>query len=137
MSSDPELDRILKKKMEEFRQKNKQEIGIRQNSGPVILSDENFEMFVAENRVAVIDFWAPWCGPCRIVSPIIEELSRNYSGKIAFGKLNVDENPLTSARYGIQSIPTIIIFLDGKIEDKIIGAVPKYVIESRIRPYAD
>jgi thioredoxin 1 len=137
MSSDPELDRILKKKMEEFRQKNKQEIGIRQNSGPVILSDENFEMFVAENRVAVIDFWAPWCGPCRIVSPIIEELSRNYSGKIAFGKLNVDENPLTSARYGIQSIPTIIIFLDGKIEDKIIGAVPKYIIESRIRPYAD
>jgi len=137
MSSDPELDRILKKKMEEFRQKNKQEIGIRQNSGPVILSDENFERFVAENRVAVIDFWAPWCGPCRIVSPIIEELSRNYSGKIAFGKLNVDENPLTSARYGIQSIPTIIIFLNGKIEDKIIGAVPKYIIESRIRPYAD
>jgi thioredoxin 1 len=137
MSSDPELDRILKKKMEEFRQKNKQEIGIRQNSGPVILSDENFERFVAENRVAVIDFWAPWCGPCRIVSPIIEELSRNYSGKIAFGKLNVDENPLTSVRYGIQSIPTIIIFLNGKIEDKIIGAVPKYIIESRIKPYAD
>jgi len=106
-------------------------------SGPILLTDENFENEVTGSQVSVlVDFWAEWCSPCRTVGPIIEEIAEEYSGKLKVGKLNVDENQKSTYRYGIRSIPTLIVFKDGKPVDKIIGAFPKRhiigVIESAL-----
>jgi thioredoxin 1 len=98
----------------------------------VNLTDETFDDFMAENPVCVVDFWAPWCGPCKMVAPAIDELAKEYKGKIAFGKLNIDENNKKAGEYGVMSIPTLILVKDGKIVDKIIGALPKQRIKDRI-----
>jgi thioredoxin 1 len=85
----------------------------------------------------VVDFWAAWCGPCKIVSPIIEQLAEQYAGKIVFGKVNVDENPYISQRFGIQSIPTLMILKEGEVIDVMVGALPKGQIENRIRQHIE
>ncbi len=96
-------------------------------------SDENFQAEVEQGKgLVVVDFWAPWCGPCRMVAPVIEQLSKDYAGRVTFGKLNVDESPEVAARYGIRSIPTIGIFLDGEPVDGVIGAVPKQYLAQAI-----
>jgi len=93
-------------------------------------SDENFENEVLNSETPVlVDFWAPWCGPCRIIAPVVEELSETYEGKLKVGKLNVDDNQKTSMRFGIRSIPTLLVFKDGEVAEQIIGAVPKTEIE--------
>lgn len=90
------------------------------------VTDGNFEEEVIKSDLPVlVDFWAPWCGPCRLVAPIVEELSKDYQGKLKVTKLDVDNNPSTAAKYGIFSIPTILIFKDGKVATQIVGAVPK------------
>ncbi len=99
---------------------------------PVVLSDGDFDMFVSSYPVVLVDFWAEWCGPCRIVGPVVQQLAHDYAGRVAFGKLNVDENPATSERFGITSIPTLLIFRNGKMADGIVGAVPRNVIEDRL-----
>src|SRR5574340_687534 len=100
---------------------------------PITITDENFDNEVIKsNQPVLIDFWATWCGPCRMVSPIVEELAGEYSGKIKIGKLDVDENQKTSIQYGVRSIPTLLIFKDGKVKDTIIGAVPKNHIVQRL-----
>lgn len=97
------------------------------------LTDQNFEGEVLKSsKPVLVDFWAPWCGPCRIVSPIIEELASEYGEKITVGKLNVDENPQVASKYGIMSIPTIMIFEDGKIIEGMIGAAPKEFFKEKI-----
>ncbi len=106
-------------------------------SGPVTLSDENFDEMLEKHRVLVVDFWAPWCGPCRMIAPTIERLAREFSGRVVFGKLNVDENPGTAARYGVMSIPTVVIFRDGKPVDAVIGAVPYATLRERVERWAD
>lgn len=102
---------------------------------PITLSDATFSSEISKYPVMVVDFWAAWCGPCRMVAPIIEQLAKEYSGRVAFGKLNVDENPLTSNEFQVQSIPTLLIFRDGEPLDGIIGAVPKHQIESKLKTH--
>ncbi|MHB8360574.1 MAG: thioredoxin [Thermoplasmataceae archaeon] len=103
------------------------------NVKPIELNDENFMKSVASEKILIVDFWAVWCGPCRYLSPVIEELANEYSGKVTFGKLNVDENPKVSAQFNIRSIPTVLMFKDGKIIDTSIGAVPKPMLDARIK----
>ncbi|HKQ32388.1 MAG TPA: thioredoxin [Thermodesulfobacteriota bacterium] len=99
-------------------------------NGIIELSDTNFDAEVIKSDVPVlVDFWAPWCGPCRAIAPSVEEISSTYQGKIKVGKLNVDENQQTTMKFGIRSIPTLIVFKGGKAVEQIIGAVPKGEIE--------
>jgi len=136
---DKELERIRLKKLKEMlkrqalKEKKPPEKQRRKIvDKPVKLTDSTFIEFVQSNPFVVVDCWAPWCGPCRMVSPIIEELAKKYAGKILFGKLNVDENPLTAMRYQIMSIPTLLVFRNGKLVDTIIGAMPREMLEVRI-----
>ena len=99
----------------------------------VDLADSNFSSEVAKHPLMLIDFWAPWCAPCRMVSPVVDELAKDYEGKVAFGRVNVDENPETANRFGIQSIPTLMLFRRGKSVDQLVGAYPKNMIEARIK----
>jgi thioredoxin 1 len=138
LDEDSELERIRYKKMRELMERGSEEtMSVPQNEidHPIILNDENFDKEVSKYPVTVVDLWAPWCGPCRMVTPIIENLAKEYVGKIVFGKLNVDENPDTSRKFGIMSIPTIIIFKNGKPVDKVVGALPKERLEQRIGKY--
>jgi len=97
------------------------------------LTDANFDQEVLKSNVPVlVDFWAAWCGPCRMVGPIIEELSGDYQGKVKMTKLDVDANPQKSAQFGIRSIPTMMIFKNGQIVDTLIGAMPKPAIAARL-----
>jgi thioredoxin 1 len=95
-------------------------------------TDNNFQETALESGVSVVDFWAEWCGPCRMIGPIIEELSTDYDGKVTVGKLNVDHHPEVSMKYGIRSIPTIMIFKDGEPVEKIVGVTTKQNLTSKI-----
>ncbi|MBK6365253.1 MAG: thioredoxin [Saprospiraceae bacterium] len=98
-------------------------------------TDSNFAEKALSGGVAVVDFWAEWCGPCRLIGPIIEELSSQYDGKAVIGKVNVDENPEISMKYSIRSIPTILILKDGEVVDKQVGLTTKAALEAKILPY--
>ncbi len=100
---------------------------------PVEFTDANFEQEVLKSDVPVlVDFWAVWCGPCKMIAPFVEELAGEYEGKAKVGKVDVDNNPNISMTYGIRSIPTLLIFRDGKIVDQIIGAVPKQAMAQKL-----
>jgi thioredoxin 1 len=105
-------------------------------SGPVELNDRNFQSFVNSPKLSVIDMWAAWCAPCRYISPVIDELSGEYSDVANFGKVNVDENPVTSRNLRIESIPTIMFFKNGKVVDMSIGVVPKEFLIQKIKDLA-
>ena len=97
------------------------------------VTDQAFEEEVTKSTQPVlVDLWAPWCGPCRMVSPVVERLSEKYDGKFKFCKMNVDENPKTAAKYRIMSIPTLLFFKDGQAVDTVIGAVPEAVLQHKI-----
>jgi len=99
-------------------------------------TDANFKTEVLDSSLPVlVDFWAPWCGPCRLIAPTVEELAKNYNGKLKVVKVNTDENQMVAHQYGIRSIPTLGIYVGGKMVDGVIGAVPKQHLESKITPY--
>lgn len=101
----------------------------------VEITDANFEELVLkEEKPVVVDFWAEWCGPCRMVGPIVEELSEDYKDQIVAGKVDVDSNPGIASKYGIRNIPTILFFKNGEIVDKQVGAVPKSNLENKLKP---
>ncbi|WPQ60354.1 thioredoxin [Chitinophaga sancti] len=97
-------------------------------------TDSNFQNEVlSSDKLSVIDFWAEWCGPCRAIGPVIEELSKDYAGKVNVGKVNVDQNPQLSINYGITSIPAILFIKNGQVVDKQVGAAPRSVLEKKIQ----
>jgi thioredoxin 1 len=96
------------------------------------ITDANFEEIIASDKPVLIDFWAEWCGPCKMIGPLVEELAIEYEGKAVIGKVDVDSNPAVSAKFGIRSIPTLLVFKGGEIVDKQIGAVPKNVLSQKL-----
>ena len=104
-------------------------------SGIIELTDANFDSTLRSRKLMLVDFWAPWCGPCRWVSPILEQIAKENSGKLVLSRLNVDDDPRTSMRFGIQGIHTIMIAKDGRIVDQVVGALPKEDLEVVIHPH--
>ena len=98
----------------------------------VEITDSNFNDIVSKNSVVLVDFWAEWCGPCRMIAPMIEELANDYDGKAVIGKLDVDNNQESSVKFGVRSIPTLLVFKDGEMVDRHVGAVPKESLSSSI-----
>ncbi len=103
---------------------------------PVTLTDANFAQMVSGSKPVLVDFWAEWCGPCRMVAPSVEQLAREYAGRAVVGKLNVDENPQTAGRYNIMSIPSLLIFKNGAVVDQIVGAQPLDALRQRLARHA-
>tara|TARA_B100001971_G_C17806961_1_gene342142 strand:- start:122 stop:442 length:321 start_codon:yes stop_codon:yes gene_type:complete len=94
------------------------------------ITDSNFNNVISKNKTVLVDFWAEWCGPCRMIGPVIEELANEYEGKAIIGKLDIDSNQESSVKYGVRSIPTILTFKDGEIVDRQVGAVPKEILKN-------
>ena len=131
---DLELERIRAKKMREIMERAAGEATEQRkiSSAPITVSDADFDNVVQQYPLILIDCWAAWCGPCRMITPIIDELAKDYAGKVVFGKLNVDENRKVAMQYGIMSIPTLLVFKNGKLADQIIGAMPRQTLEPKI-----
>lgn len=133
----------MSSEIEEIRQKKMQELmrstvldsagGNGWPDAPIQLSDESFESFVKKYPKVVVDCWAPWCGPCRMLSPTIDALAKEMKGKVAFAKLNTDENYGTAGKFRIASIPTLLFFKDGQLVNKMVGAAPKSTVEHQIK----
>jgi thioredoxin 1 len=136
MGNDPELEEIRKRKADTLKRELEEEERKKgQPDKPITLTDENFRNQVSLQSKLVIDFWAPWCGPCRMISPIIEDLARKYQGEIVFGKLNIDENPKAAHTFKVMSIPTLIFIKDMELVEKISGALPKRTLEQHIEKH--
>jgi len=133
---DNELLRIKHKKIQELlKGKRKRESQEGELNKPIPVTDAIFEETIQKYPLVVIDCWAPWCGPCLMVSPVLEEIARDYAGKIIVGKLNVDENQETAMKYRIMSIPAMLIFKNGEFIDQVIGAMPRQMLEPKITKY--
>ncbi len=130
-----ELERIRARKMQELMSRQSQAAGRSISESPIQVTDSDFESLIQKYPLMVIDCWAAWCGPCRMLAPVVEELARDYAGKIVFGKLDVDENPRTAMNFGVMSVPTLLIIKNGKLVDQIVGAAPRDYIESRLRKH--
>jgi len=130
-----ELERIRARKMQELISRQNQATGKNIPDSPIQVTDSDFEALIQKYPLIVVDCWAAWCGPCRTLTPVIDELARDYAGKIVFGKLDVDENPRTAMNFGIMSVPTLLLIKNGKLVDQIVGAVPRDYIESKLRKH--
>jgi len=107
-----------------------------ESANTVTVTDDNFQSEIAGyDGLAMVDFWAVWCGPCRLVGPIVEQLADDYAGRVRVGKLDVDANQRTAAQFNVRSIPTILFFKDGKLVDSVVGAVPKPVLDRKIQEH--
>jgi len=133
-----DLEEIKKKKLEQLKKQYMKRGKIMENKWPDVpinILDADINEAMKKYPIIVIDCWAPWCGPCRMIGPIIEELAKEMKGKIVFGKLNVDENPQTSMKHNIMSIPTLLVFKNGALIDRIIGAMPREMLMQKLKPY--
>lgn len=130
-----EIEEIRQRKMVEMMQKagNGQSGGNGWPQSPEQVTDADFEAFIKKYPKVVVDCWAPWCGPCRMLSPTIDALAGEMKGKVAFGKLNTDDNYGTASKFRIMSIPTLLFFKDGQLVNKMVGAAPKNVVEQEIK----
>ena len=131
-SDEKELERLREKKMVELKEKRKE-----MADEPVHVTDSNFNEITKKHAVALIDFWAAWCGPCQALAPTIEELAKEYAGRILVGKLNVDENRRTAECFQVFSIPTILIMKNGEEIDRIVGCVQKKHIDAALRKHLE
>ena len=98
----------------------------------IVLTDATFEQTINSDKPVLVDFWAEWCGPCKMIGPLVEELAGDYEGKAVVAKLNVDENPQMTAKFGVRNIPTLLVFKKGQVVDKQIGAVPKSILAQKL-----
>ncbi len=126
-----ELDAIRRKKLELLKHEIYNKKGVENISSATEVKDSTFDDFVKANKIVIIDCWAPWCGPCRTLAPIIEELAKEFEGKIAFGKLNTDENENIPMRFNISAIPTLLVFKNGEMVDRIVGAGNKEFMKAK------
>ena len=106
-----------------------------ESNNVVTVTDSNFGEVTGGAGLTMVDFWATWCGPCRMIAPIVEQLAESYAGQITVGKLDVDANPRVAAQYGVRSIPTILFLKEGKVVDTVVGAVPRPALESKIQQH--
>jgi len=132
MQEDEELEKLRRRKLEDAMRKKERQADSTLAATPVEVTDSNFNEAIKKGGLVVVDCWAAWCAPCRMVAPIIEELAEDYAGKVLFGKLNVDENRTVPFEHQIMSIPTILVFKNGKLVDRIVGAMPRRPLEERI-----
>ena len=129
---DDDLQKIREKKLEELKGRFTEKPEAKPAGQVLVLDERQFPMAVRDHPYLVVDLWAPWCGPCRTVAPVIQELSAEFEGKITFAKVNTDENQKIAMTYGITAIPTILLFAHGKLVEKVIGAYPKAKLRDRI-----
>ncbi len=139
MNKTNEIEEIRRKKLEEYSKIYvKRGMIMKEKSwpnAPIRITDADMDKIVKEYETIVVDCWAPWCGPCRMVGPVIDELAKELQGKIVFAKLNVDENQRTSMKYKIMSIPTMLVFKKGSLVDTFVGALPKDILKQKISGY--
>jgi len=133
---DEELEEIRRRKLKElerqYLEKPEPVAGEPPTDKPVEVDDRTLDQFVETHPVVVLDCWAPWCGPCRMIAPIIEKLAKKYAGRIVFGKLNVDENQGTALKYRIMGIPTLLLFKNGRLVDRVVGFMPEGALERKV-----
>ncbi|MEI8003504.1 MAG: thioredoxin [Methanothrix sp.] len=132
-----ELDEIKRKKMEQMKKEMNKPAQpfVELPDKPVVVTDATIDAAASQYPVFILDCWAQWCGPCRTIGPIIEQLATEMKGKAVFGKLNVDENMQTANKYNISAIPTLMIFKNGKLIDKLVGAYPKPALTAKIQKF--
>jgi thioredoxin 1 len=134
---DEELRLINEKRMKKLQQLINEKELLKNIKEPLNLDDNTFFQTINKFPLMLVDFWAPWCGPCRMMSPIIDQIGKDYLGKLVVGKMNVDENPLIARQFSISSIPTLILFKRGKEVTKVIGSVSKNKIDEMVKMHLD
>lgn len=132
-----ELEEIRKRKIEELKRRLSKKPKSKAVNSLIHVTDATFDNTIRDHPAVVVDCWAEWCAPCHIIAPIVEALAKDYAGKIVFGKLNVDEGRRTAIKYGVMSIPTLLIFKSGKLVDRMVGAVPRQHIEQKLKNLVD
>lgn len=132
---DPELAEIRAKRIQELRARQSAPEATPRppRTSPTDLSARSFRAFLAEHPRAIVDVWAPWCGPCRTMAPILDGLAQEFAGTVEFGKLNADQEPGLAGQFGVEGIPTLLIFDRGRLVDRVIGAVPGNLLRARIQ----
>jgi thioredoxin 1 len=132
-----ELEEIKRKKMEQMKKEMNAPAKptLELPDKPVVVTDATIDAAAGQYPIFILDCWAEWCGPCRTIGPIIEQLAKEMKGKVVFGKLNVDENMQTANKYRISAIPTLMVFKDGKLIDKLVGAYPKPALAAKIQKF--